>query len=282
MGGVRRRPHACAASHPRAVPGPVRGAAFGLRAAAAVALAIWWHALWVQFHGPLTEHYASQGPWHADLRWFVLPPGDLLFHTSASAAFVATQLGLPEMVAYLGWPLLAVLVAAAICFWRDHRVRAAAVTSAILELISFGGGAPKTAVSGSQYGCCPTTGSKGLPVTGELLPTRFCILADGAAATLLAFTLDRARSAAQQLGKWRWRHGSIPTLATLIAALSLIPLPYHPVPVTPVPAGWQTAFAGLRLAPDDRVLVVPIPVVGNARAMRWQAETGEPGSLIGG
>jgi hypothetical protein len=273
----------CAASHPRAVPGRARGAAFGLTAAAAVALAICWHALWVQFHGPLTEHYAPQAPWHADLRWFVLPPGGLLFHTSASAAFVASQrLGLAEMVAYLGWPLLAVLLAAAVCFWRDHRVRAAAVTWAMLELISLGGGRPKNLGSWFPAWLLPYHWLQGLPVTGELLPNRFCILADGAAAAVLAFTLDRARSAAPQPGRWRWRHGSIPTLAMLIAVLPLIPLPYRPVPVTPVPAGWQTAFARLRLAPDARVLVVPIPVVGEAHAMRWQAETGEPDSLIGG
>jgi hypothetical protein len=52
--------------------------------------------------------------------------------------------------------------------------------------------------------------------------------------------------------------------------------------VTPVPAGWQAAFARLRLAPDARVLVVPIGNVGHTEAMRWQAETGEPASMIGG
>jgi hypothetical protein len=274
---------ACAASHPRAVLGRARGAASGLATAAAVALAICGHALWVQFHGPLTERYALQGTWHADLRWFVIPPGDLLFHTSASAAFVAGQrLGLPEMVAYVGWPLLAVLVVAAICFWRDHRVRVAAATWAMLELISLGGGRPKNCGSWFPVWLLPYHWLQGLPVTGELLPNRFCILADGAAAAVLAFALDRAHSAAPRPGRWDWRHGSMPALVALIAVMPLIPLPYYPAPVTPVPAGWQTAFARLRLAPDDRVLVVPIPVVGSAQAMRWQAETGEPGSLIGG
>jgi hypothetical protein len=64
--------------------------------------------------------------------------------------------------------------------------------------------------------------------------------------------------------------------------LPLIPLPYQAVGVTQVPAGWQAAFGRLRLAPDARVLVVPIPNVGHTYAMRWQADTGEPGSLIGG
>jgi hypothetical protein len=273
---------AVAAGHPRAVPGRALGALAGLGTAAALALLICWHALWVQFHGPLAEHYAPQLPWHADLRWFVLPPGDLLFHTPASAAFEARQpLGLPEMVAYLGWPLLAVLVVAAIRFWRDHRVRAAAVTWAMLELISLGGGTPANFGSWFPARVLPYYWLQRLPVTGELMPNRFCILADGAAAALLAFALDRARSAASQPGGQGLRR-SIPTVLALIAVLPLVPLPYLPVAATPVPAGWRTAFARLRLAPDARVLVVPIPVVGSAQAMRWQAETGDPGSLIGG
>jgi hypothetical protein len=49
--------------------------------------------------------------------------------------------------------------------------------------------------------------------------------------------------------------------------------------VIATPAGWQQAFARLRLASDARVLVVPLqpPTV-----MRWQADTGVPGSVIGG
>jgi hypothetical protein len=272
---------ALAASHPRAVPGRAREVASGLGTAAAVALLISWHGLWVQFGGPMAEHASFGGPWHADLRWFVIPPGNLLFHTSASAAFAANQpLRLPEIMACLGWPLLAVLVVAAICFWRDHTVRAAAVTWAMVELISLGGGAPRGYGSWFPAWLLPYHWLEGLPVIVELLPNRFSILADGAAAAVLTFALDRARSAASQHGGRGWRR--LPPLVALLAILPLVPLPYQPTPVTPVPTGWQAAFARLRLAPDARVLVVPIPVVGDARAMRWQAETGEPASLIGG
>jgi hypothetical protein len=274
---------ALAASHPRAVPGRARDVALGLAAAVAVALPISWHGLWVQFHGPLTEHYAMGGPWHGDPRWFVIPPGNLLLHTSASAAFALSQpVRLPEIMSYLGWPLLAVLAVAAIWFWRDQKVRAAAVTWAMVEVISLGGGSPRAYGSWFPTWLLPYHWLQGLPVIGELLPNRYAILADGAAAAVLAFALDRARSAASQPGgQGRWRR-RIPTLVAVLAILPLVPVPYQPTPVTPVPAGWTAAFARLRLAPDARVLVVPIPLVGDARAMRWQAETGEPGSLIGG
>jgi hypothetical protein len=48
----------------------------------------------------------------------------------------------------------------------------------------------------------------------------------------------------------------------------------------PVPVGWQAAFA--TLGSDARVLVVPVPNSHTPEAMRWQADTGEPGSLMGG
>jgi hypothetical protein len=59
----------------------------------------------------------------------------------------------------------------------------------------------------------------------------------------------------------------------------IIPLPLQTAAVIATPAGWQQAFARLRLASGARVLVVPLqpPTV-----MRWQADTAVPGSVIGG
>jgi hypothetical protein len=64
-----------------------------------------------------------------------------------------------------------------------------------------------------------------------------------------------------------------------LAIVPIIPLPLQTAAVIATPAGWQQAFARLRLASDAPVLVVPLqpPTV-----MRWQADTGVPGSMIGG
>ncbi len=268
--------------HPRAVRDRARAAALGVVTGAAVTLLICGYPLWVQFRGPLHEHNVLYGSWSGNLAFFVDPPGNLLFHSSSSAAFVSNYfLGLPEELAYLGWPLIVVLVVAAIRFWRDPRVRAAAVTCAVLELCSLGGG-PQLIhgfrLSGSFL---PYHWLQGLPAMAEVIPGRFCIPGAGAAGAVLAFSLDRARSAAPLARTWR---RSIPAVIAVLAVLPLIPLPYYTTPVPPVPAGWQAAFTRLRLAPDARVLVVPVPLVGAVRtdAMRWQADTGEPGSLIAG
>ncbi len=275
---------ALAVQRPRAAierAGPV---VLGLAVALAAALVIAGHALWVQFHGPLTERGAAEFFWSTNLSFFVSPTGNVLFHTSAGAlAAEHTHLGTPEVLAYLGWPLLAVVVLAAIWFWRDARVRAAAITFVALELFSLGAGS-QPYVSGKLL---PWHWLAGLPGLSSLLPDRFAILADGAVAAVLAFGLDRARASLRNRNRdrergWVRRAAWIPAVAAAAAVVPLIPLPYQTAPVSAVPAGWQAAFARLRLEPDARVLVVPIPNVGHTMAMRWQADTGEPGSMIGG
>jgi hypothetical protein len=270
-----------ALGHSRAVPARARGAVPGLLTGAAIFLLIGGYALWFQFRGPLREHNILYGSWSGNPAYFVDPSGSLLFHSASSAALAAHYArGLPEELAYLGWPLIAVLVAAAIRFWRDPRVRAAAVTCAVLELCDLGGG-PQLIhgfrLSGSFL---PYHWLQGLPTMAEVLPDRFCILGAAAAGTVLAFSLDLARSAGPEGRAWR---RCIPiAAAAALAVLPLIPRPYQTTPVSPVPAGWQTAFARLRLTPDARVLVVPVPDSAYSQPLRWQADTGEPSSLIGG
>jgi hypothetical protein len=269
---------ALAVQRPRAAIERAGPAALGLAVALAVALVIAGHALWVQLHGPLTERGAAEFFWSTNLGFFVDPTGNVLFHTSAGAlAAEHTHLGTPEVLAYLGWPLLAAAALAIVWFWRDARVRTAAIAFVALEVFSLGAGS-QPYVSGKLL---PWHWLAGLPALSSLLPDRFAILADGAAAAVLAFGLDRARDSLRERG-WGRRAAWIPAVVAAAAVVPLIPLPYQTAPVSAVPAGWQAAFARLRLEPDARVLVVPIPNVGHTMAMRWQADTGDPGSMIGG
>ena len=238
------------------------------------------YALWIQFRGPLASHGS---PWvvsefHNYPYAFVTPSGSLLFHTSASAAAAASYPEpLTEYLAYLGWPLLIVLAVAAVCFWRDPKVRLTAVTFALLELFSLG--VVRATVNGWRYpvSVLPWHWLQHLPLLADLLPDRLSILADGAAGALLAFALDRAFARGARVGRPRltW------LLATAVAVLAILPLIPRPVQVsrvTPLPVGWQAAFAELRLAASDPVLLVPDLRFG----LRWQAESGVPGSMVGG
>ncbi|HEY3958532.1 MAG TPA: hypothetical protein VGM53_34655 [Streptosporangiaceae bacterium] len=267
-----------AASRPRSVPSRAGPAAAGLGTAVVAALVVSGYSLWVQFRGRLTEHGSPWSTAHfrnhpAD---FVVPPGGMLFHSQATAAALAARPPrLAEYLAYLGWPLLVVLVICAVWFWRDIRVRAAAVTWAVLEVFSLG---THNALFGRfRYPAAwlPWSGLQHLPVLSQLLVDRLSILADGAAAAVLAFSLDRAWTAMPHAPAWR---RGLPAAVAVLAVLPIVPLPLRAGDITPVPAGWQTAFARLRLAPGARVLMLP----ANSEAMGWQAATGQPISLIGG
>jgi hypothetical protein len=266
-----------AASRPSAVAGRARGAAFGILAGVVIMLVICGHALSVQFFGPFTERGRPLTPITGSLAPFVTPPGDLLLHSRASAAAVGHHAS--EYLGYLGWPLLVVLVAAAIRFWPDLRARAAAVTWAVLELLSLGGKTLR--IGGLHYPgwLLPWHWVQGLPGMAEVLPDRFALLADAAAAALLAFSLDLALAWVPQVRQW-WRRGLV--AAAVLVVVPLIPLPFAVSPVPGVPAGWQEAFARLHLTPDARVLVLPPPAQFHTLAMRWQATTGEPGTLVAG
>jgi hypothetical protein len=266
-----------AVSRPRAVAGRIRDVAAGTGAALAVAAPIAGYPLWVQFLGPLRQ---DGSPFAADfykndLAGFVVPPPSLLAHTAGSAAFAARfQGGLPEYLGYLGWPMLAVLAVLAAWFWRRLPVRATAVTFAVLSVLSLGG---TLLADGREHAgvVLPWHWLQALPVAAAVIPDRFSIIADGAAAALLAFGLDAARS------RWPARRGLI-VAAAAIAILPLVPRPLPAADASPVPAGWTAAFAALRLPPGAGVLVVPIPVRTYTAPLRWQADTGVPSSMYGG
>jgi hypothetical protein len=279
------------ASRPRAVLGQVRGALTGLAAGAGVALLISGYALWVQFHGAashvggattvigyrghLTHVYTI--PYA-----FVTPSSSLFLHTAGTAATAAGYpQPQPEYLAYLGWPLIVVLLAAVIYFWRNLPVRVTAVTGLLLEVFSLGGQAVVFHTIRYPGALLPWYWVQDLPVLSGALPDRLCILADGAAGAALAFSLDLARSLAPP-GR-TWSHtGAVATAVAVVAVLPLVPVPYQATRVASLPAGWHATFARLRLAPDARVLVVPVPWGGIPLPLRWQADSREPGSIIGG
>jgi hypothetical protein len=269
-----------AAGRPRAVPARLRAAAAGFGVAAGVMLLLAGYALWVQFFGPLTQRGSSFTPdfFKNDLSSFVTPSGYLLFHTAASAAAAARyQGGAPEYLGYLGWPLLAVLAAGLVAFWRQPAVRATGVALAVLGLLSLGA---HPLINGTVHPgvTLPWRWLESVPVLGSALPDRMSIIADGLAAALLAFCIDLVRARAASV---RWLAAG----ATAVAVLACLPLIPRPLPVASaprLPAGWSAAFAALRLPPQARVLVVPVPTATCTAALRWQADTGDPAQLIGG
>jgi hypothetical protein len=170
--------------------------------------------------------------------------------------------------------MLAALLVVAVRFWRRLPVRVTVVAFAVLAACSLGG----TLLAGGVEHAgikLPWYWLQTLPVTGSVIPDRFSIVADGAAAAAFAFGFDAARRC------WPRAHRLIAALA-VAAVVPLVPAPLPQARVTALPAGWTTAFAALHLPARAHVLVVPIPVATYTAALRWQADTGQPGSMIGG
>jgi hypothetical protein len=284
---------AVAVSRPRAVRARARGAASGLAVALLVFLLVDGYALWVQFAGPLAEHSKLRGSLTGNLSWFVTPSAALWFHTTASAAEAASQQLAAEYVSYLGWPLIGMLVVCAVVFWRDVRVRATAVTCAVLELCALGGGSLRVGGGVTWPGrLLPWHWLQGLPGLAQVLPWRFSVIADGAAAAVLAFALDRAWAAVSRArdgggrpdwpGWPGWWPRAAFTAVAVLAVLPLVPLPYKAAPVPQPPAGWSATFAKLQLPADAPVLILPFPSGGQSEVLRWQADTDQPRAMIGG
>ncbi len=271
-----------AASRPREVARRVRGALAGYAVAVVLVLVVCGFPLAVQFFGPLHQHGSAFTPdfFKSDLAGLVTPSKLLLFHTKGSAAAAAKyQGGVPEYLGYLGWPLLLVLAVVAVAGWRHLTVRAAAVTFVVLEVFSLGS---TLMVSGTSHPgvLLPWHWLGSLPLLDAVLPDRFPILADGAAAALLAFGADLARRQ-----PWVTRRSAGSSVVTAVAVLAVLPIVPRPLPeaaAAPVPAGWSASLAALGLPAGARVLVVPIPTATFTEPMRWQADTGQDIDLIGG
>ncbi len=280
-----------AASRPRAVRAAVKPLAGGLAVAACVLFVVAGYPLAVQFFGPLHE---SGSPFTTDffkndLSGFVVPSQFMLFHTGGSAAEAASYQGnLPEYLGYLGWPLLIMLAGAMLALWRRLPARATAVAALVLSVFSLGG---TLLASGHEHAGVklPWYWLQSLPVLGSALPDRFSLLADGAAAALLALAVDAAvpafaayaarRRPALASGR---RPAAVVVCAAVLAVLPIVPKPLPAAAANPLPSGWSAVFAELRLPSSANVLVVPLPMATFTEPLRWQADTGEPARIVGG
>jgi hypothetical protein len=282
-----------AASRPQTVLHEAKRKIIGLAAAAGVALVLCARGLWVQFHGVAlaqsgadneVQHHGHLTHLYTIPYVFVVPSSRVIIHTTASA-LIADNYPQPnaEYLAYLGIPLIILLLAAGIYFWRLLHIRVAFLTFLLLELLSLGG-QPIGPYPGKLL---PWYWVQDLPVLKSTLPDRLSIFADGAAAAVLAFAVDaavkrwRARETAPSAVLWRNPVVACAGIAA-IALLPLVPVPYSPAQVARVPAGYAGTFSRLKLPANATVLVVPVPNGGLTRPMRWYADRGLPAQMIGG
>ncbi|HEY2506548.1 MAG TPA: hypothetical protein VGI58_08520 [Streptosporangiaceae bacterium] len=278
---------------PREVVARARGAAAGLATGVVLAVVLCSRALWVQFHG---VHAASAAATTTILYThgltnlgtlpyaFITPTRSVLLQSTASHRIVDSYpQPSPEYLAYLGIPLIIVLIAAVVVFWRHLAVRVAGITCILLEWLGLGAKPILHHYAGYTLPAAllPWGYVQHLPVISGMVPDRLCVLADAAAAIVLAFSLDLARRGEWPLGRLR-DGAAIATGVAVIALLPLVPVPYGTSSVDRLPAGWTPTYDALHLSSHSRVLLAPWPWAGTSQEMRWQADTGKPGTMIGG
>ena len=231
--------------------------------AAVVGLAIAAKPLHVQFTGPQRiDGDITKTNYSSDLLGFVIPGGRQLLSSERSAE-QARQLARGN-AAYLGVPLLLVLLALAIRWWRRPVVRVGTVMLLLAVMFSMGsylqvGGRATTLM-------LPWVLFDDLPVIASLIPSRLAMFTALFAGLLLAVFLH----AVWRAGGWRR------TAAAVVAVVALAPLlPAGPVPAAKVETPPFFATGAVRRLPEgSAALVLPFANRRVSKAMTWQAEAG--------
>lgn len=228
------------------------------------------YPLWVQFAGPQSLHGAVQRPgvFVSDLANVVVPAQTQLVSPNAAVDFTQRFSGNPvEWSAYLGVPLLLVLLWVCVRRWRaDRVVRIAAVCGGVFLLLSLG---PSLRVAGVDTGVpLPWRVVEHVPLLADMLPGRMTLYLDLCVAVLLAVAVREVAS----LGAAAVRRRALVGLSAVgVTVLPALPLPTDTVPL---PAFFMAGTAG-GLPEGGTVLVAPWSSdFTGTEAMVWQALAG--------
>ena len=197
-----------------------------------------------------------------DLQSFILPGWPQALTWDGAGELVAGFAG--GNSAYLGLPLLLVLVVLGVRWRANPVVRMGLVLLAVAAVLSLG---PTLLVGGRDTGIpLPWAFFENLPLLPSLIPARLAQLTALFAGLLLAVFL----SAVWRGGGWR-RPAAV--VVAVVVLLSLWPSSTVPAEKVTTPA-FFTGPAARALPRDSVVLVLPWPYRGRSLAMTWQAEAG--------
>jgi hypothetical protein len=243
--------------------------AFAVALTLCSAIIVW--PLSVQFDGPQRIHGDIQKTNYSnDLQSFILPGWPQAMTWDGAGQLVDEFAG--GNSAYLGLPLLLVLVVLGVRWRSSGVVRAGLALMALAAVLSLG---PTLLVGGRDTGIpLPWAFFEHLPLLPSLIPARLAQLTALFAGLLLAVFLQ----AVWQEGGWR-RWASV-----AVALFVLAPLwPSGTIEASRVPTpAFFTGPAVRSLPRDSVVLVLPWAYRRTALAMTWQAEAGLRYRMPGG
>ncbi|WP_137722738.1 YfhO family protein [Prescottella subtropica] len=262
------------ASQPGAAIAAARRGLPGLCIGGVVALVIVAFPLWWQFLGPQSYHSIEHGPVGNDANAFTRFPTQSLAGDPGSAA--GLSMNATEENAFFGWPLILLATMTAVWLRRIPITRAAAVTAAVMSVISMG---VELSIAHTDTGITlPWALVAKLPLLESVLESRFAMGAIPAIAILLAVGTDRAVAA----GRDGQRSTTLLWLGWLaVALLPLAPTPADVAHRTPAPAffadgTWRSYVT------DGSVVTVPLPRPEDATALQWQVRQNFGYPIAGG
>jgi hypothetical protein len=229
---------------------------------AGVLLSPWLFTMLLPHTAPV---HADPSRYRPDLYSFLVP-GDTLWHGRGQAR-QWLKLGVayfgPDM-AYIGLPLLAIVLAFAVAGWRDRGTRLLVLCFAVCVLASLG---PNLLIATRATVPLPWEIPTHVPVLRYALPIRFALFTSLAVAVMIAMWL------AQRTSVIRWA-------VAVIAVVSILPnfgsVAWRSSAVDPALFDGEGYKAYLQ--PRDNVLTVP-PWGQNER---WQARTRFRFNIVGG
>ncbi|HEV3328281.1 MAG TPA: hypothetical protein VGZ33_02695, partial [Acidimicrobiales bacterium] len=245
------------------------------------------------------------GPAHADLSIYranlasIVVPGHYTWLSPIGSHLPNELPYLRENGAYLGIPVLVVLVAVAVRGWRLPLVRIGTVLLGALLVLSLG---DRLNVTGGSTGIpLPFALLSKLAFVDSLSPVRLFVFIGLIVALLCAWGLDRAiawarprptvqpdlrhawaRPTARATRPHAWTRPAVVGVAVVAVALSLAPAHPYPSSSTNVPA-WLDSAQGVDLVPAGSVvLFYPYPLLTDNQPMLFQAVDGFRYKIVGG
>ena len=247
---------------------PVRRMLPGLAVAAGVCLAVVAVPLWWQFAGP--QSYGAI--WHP-------PAGNDLSQLWGRAtrsvgadpwATAALSMNRTEENSFFGIPLLLAAGAVVVLRWRRVLVQALGAVVVVSCWLSLG---DEVVVNGTPTGVPgPWALLEGLPVLGNVLPTRFALVAVPALGALLAIGLEEVRRLAARYAGHADVGLAVSAVAALVVLLPVIPTPLVVDQRAPMPSFFSDGTWKDWVDEGGSVLAAPAPWVADTRALEWQAQ----------
>jgi hypothetical protein len=266
-----------AAMDPSAVRRSAGRALPGIGVAAAVAVALCAYPLWFQLFGPhaipLNTVIGDPAARATDIANLVVPTRQNMVSPSLLTNLTPAAARDPqEWTGYLGLPVIALCCVAIWLERRDRRMRAIAIATASMLVLSLGAhlhvGGEITSIP------LPWALAAQLPILSNVLAERMSLFVDLGVALVIAVFIERH----VRHGHSRLRAG----LAVVVAGISFLPVVPLGATVATTPALFTSA-AGHALLDGRTVLMLPYPATELTDSpMLWQAEAHYSFSMVGG